>query len=173
MNVAESRLLSPLSARQRVGILGDAKRLVEALNVDGLFVISLNQPFTDPETIEFKGSFDHVIIPEFSFDNLDSCLKRVGQFLKPAGWLLTGIHNSESLYRFLSKTNAVQKTLFSLRRCIRALEENGIQAVHCFGAYDKFEHPQDLIWLDNRSISEFSFATPISQIYASWPGCYL
>ncbi len=161
MNVAELRLLLPLSAGQRVGVLGDAKRLVEALTLDGLFVISLplfrDQPFTNPETVEFKGSFDHVIIPEFSFGNLDSCLTHVGFLLKPGGWLLTGIHNSENLYRFLSKTNAVHKTLFSLRKCVRALEENGIQAAGCYGAYDKLEHPQDLIRLDHRFISEFFF----------------
>jgi hypothetical protein len=161
MNVAELCLLLPLSADQRVGVLGDAKRLVEALTVDGLFVISLplfrDQPYTNPETVEFKDSFDHVIIPEFSSDNLDSCLRRVGQFLKPGGWLLTGFHNSESLYRFLSKTNGVQKTLFSLRRCVRALKENGFQVAGCYGAYDKLEHPQDLIRLDNRFISGFFF----------------
>ena len=157
MNVAELRLLLPLTAGQRVCVLGDAKRLVEALMIDGIFVISLNQPFTNPEPIEFKGSFDHVIIPEFAYGDLDSCLRRVGQYLKPGGWLLTGFHNSVSVYRFLTKADAVQKTLLSLRKCIRALEENGIHAVDCYGAYDKLEDPRDLIRLDNRFMSEFFF----------------
>jgi len=161
MNVADLRFLLPLSAGQRVGVFGDAKRLVETLTGDGLIVKTIsqfqNQSLTDPESVEFIGSFDYVIIPEFSSGNLDACLRRVSQFLKPGGWLLTGIHNSESLSRFLSKADAVQKTLLSLRKCIRALEENGIQAVGCYGAHEKLEHPQDLIRLDHRVISEYYF----------------
>jgi len=154
---AELRFLLPLAAGQRVGVVGDARLLVEILMLAKVSVISLDQPMLHTGTVDFAMTLDHVMIPEFSCDTLDPCLARVVKWLKPGGGLLIGFHNSESLYRSHLEKDAGNKPRFSLQKCIRALEKNGIQIVCCYGAYDQLQNPRVLIPLDNKHASGFFF----------------
>ena len=158
---AELRFFLPLSPGQRVGVLGDSKPLIETLTADGLTVTIISPPADHPLITDDSGNpnidLDHLIIPEYSLDYYDPCLSRVLQRLKPGGWLLIGIHNSESLYRIFSNKGAVLQPFFSLKECCDLLCRNGIQIVRCYGAYDELEHPEILVPFDTGEAAYFFF----------------
>lgn len=154
---ADLRFLLPFTAGQRVGVVGEARLLVETLMMDRLSVTSIDQSLTTTEKVDFAMQLDHVIIPELSCAPLDPCLARIGQWLKPGGWLLIGFHNSESLYRSHLEKDAGNKPRFSLKKYIRALEKKDFRPVFCYGTYPKLKNPQVLIPVDNRCGSEFFF----------------
>jgi hypothetical protein len=158
---AELRFFLPLAPGQRVGVLGDSKQLLDALAADGLEITIIPPPASLPletaETGNAINDLDHLVIPEYSSDCYDPCLSRIVQRLKPGGWFLIGIHNSESLYRTFSKKGTVVQHCFSLRESIVLLGKNDIQTVHCYGVYDELEHPEILVPLDTREAACFFF----------------
>jgi hypothetical protein len=171
---AELRFFLPLAPGQRIGVLGESKQLLDALAAGGLEITiiprSANLPLEITETGNAINDLDHLIIPEYSSDCYDPCLSRIVQRLKHGGWLLIGIHNSESLYRTFSKKGTVVQHCFSIRDSSVLLGKNDIQAVHCYGVYDELKHPEILVPLEPHEAACFFFRnilTPATRL-AAW-----
>jgi hypothetical protein len=158
---AELRFFLPLAPGQAVGVLGDSKHLIEALTADGLTVTRISPPADHSLMTGDSGNLpidlDHLIIPEYSSDCYDPCLSRILQRLKPGGWLLLGIHNSEALYHIFSKKRPVGQFRISLGKSSDLLSRNGLRIMRCFGAYDELEHPEILVPLDTGEAAYFFF----------------
>jgi hypothetical protein len=158
---AELRFFLPLAPGQAVGVLGDSKHLIEALTADGLTVTRISPPADHSLMTGDSGNLpidlDHLIIPEYSSDCYDPCLSRILQRLKPGGWLLLGIHNSEALYHIFSKKRPVGQFRISLGKSSDLLSRNGLRIMRCYGAYDELEHPEILVPLDTGEAAYFFF----------------
>jgi len=158
---AELRFFLPLAPGQVVGVLGDSKPLIKTLTADGLTVTIISPPADHTLLTDDSGNpnidLDHLIIPEYSSDCSDPCLSRIVQRLKPGGWLLLGIHNSEALYHIFSKKRPVGQSRISLGKSSDLLYRNGLRIVRCYGAYDELEHPEILVPVDTGEAAYFFF----------------
>ena len=158
---AELRFFLPLAPGQAVGVLGDSKPLIETLTADGLTVTIISPPADHPLITDDPGNpnidLDHLIIPEYSSDCYDPCLSRILQRLKPGGWLLLGIHNSEALFHIFSKKKPVGRSRISLGKSSDLLYRNGFHIVRCYGAYDELEHPEIMVPVDTGEAAYFFF----------------
>jgi len=158
---AELRFFLPLAPGQAVGVLGDSRHLIEALTADGLTVTTISPPADHSLMTGDPGNptidLDHLIIPEYSSDCYDPCLSRILQQLKPGGWLLLGIHNSEAQYHIFSKKRPVGQFRISLGKSSDLLSRNGLRILRCYGAYDELEHPEILVPLDTGEAAYFFF----------------
>ncbi len=171
---AELRFFLPLAPGQAVGVLGDSKPLIETLTADGLNVTIISLPADHPLITDDSSNpnidLDHLIILEYSSDCYDPCLSRIVQRLKPGGWLLLGIHNSEALYHILSKKRPVGQSRISLGKSSDLLYRNGLRIVRCYGAYEELERPEILVPVDTGEAANYFFRNVIVSTtrFAAW-----
>ncbi len=145
--VADLRLLLPLATGQRAGVWGNWQSLAGALEAEGLQVIPLPSPAV-------QAGLDHLFIPELPPLPLDEILTQAAQALKTGGWLLAGMENPASLQRFGGEV----KGRLTLRQFLGRLRRRGFQISRYYGAYDRLQHPQFLVPLDDLALATYFFA---------------
>jgi hypothetical protein len=158
---AELRFFLPLVPGQAVGVLGGSKKLRDSLVSEGFFVSNIptteNLALGSNETGNSINDLDHVIIPEYFPNSYGLSISSIVQHLKPGGWLLLGIHNSEALYHVFSKKRSSGQSRISLGKCKHLLYQNGLRIVRFYGAYDMLEHPEVLVPLDTGEATHFFY----------------
>lgn len=163
---ADFRLLMPYLPGQRALIIGDSWELAQSLENAGVEpVIARLGRGNILESPLGRRIADHAFILESGITQLNLILDYVTNILKPGGWLLICVRNSEnpdlllkSIKRLVMRQprrisqSYLRPLAISQKRIVRSLEQRSFDSPHIFGIESDIRYPGLMIPLDQKDI---------------------
>jgi len=148
---ADLRLLLPLAKGRRALLPTGEPALAAALAADGLRLI---EQAGLPWSLAAQ-SLDYVLLPGLP-GALSEHIVEAARVLRPGGYLLLGVTNRRSLYRW-SGDNRAGYAAAGLRQVSRLLARRGFRLESCYGVRDSLARPLLRVSLAAPGPTEFYF----------------